>query len=532
MSSSKVTLSYLLAALVLFLSLAHHHWGPFDLSRLLARSRPRVPVLFAVSTRHDRLRQRRLVRATWKTLVPPGHARFFFFGGERPCDVDPYWRIRPGSCVPWNVFVPASINEGFPVRPCRVSPSRLGLGPPVDGVGFRLKFPVSITQLGVSRRALQQFVSSLPRSGREEGHGKNLKAARHLFRNLTVDLLDPLTDDVHVSANFSRVEMASTQSDDGFVYAKVPEDTYGRHFEGAVRVRGDVLALNASLACNVIWNKMFGEDGVVPPESMWFSGTSRPASAAACPLVTFIYHIPDMSELRQMVNSRETQNKCQRNKNRNMASKIVEELEDYDDLHLVPGVLDTEEARPAALLGFLEHALERFDFDFVVVTDDEAFLAADLLTNDVLGDFTPDDSWRSAFRRRVPVRHYGEFPETRYQGSEYPALPSEAGSVISRSLAEQLVRNAGWLLPAQDLPSSLAVWLAPFAPYLVEDAEFSVDNRTCSEAIKAFGPVASEKAFKTLWENYERCRSMCSCSSSPSIASSALPPSTSTPRHP
>ncbi len=530
--SSKVTLSYLLAALFLFLSLAYHHYGPLDLARILSRSRPTVPVLFAVSTRPDRLRQRRQVRATWKNLVQPGQARLAFFGGERLCEVDPYWRLRPGSCRHWSVFVPASINEGFPVRPCRFSPSRLGAGPPVDGVGFRLKFPVSVTQLGLAKTALKHFLAGLPPEEQMEvdpaEDRSEVRARRHLFRNLTVDLLDPLTEDVYVSANFSAAELVAGQADDGYIYAPVREDTYGRHFEGAVRVRNhkDLYGPNganssslSSLWCSVIWNKMFGEDGVVPVESMWSSGRSRPVSLSACPLVSFVYHIPDMSELRQMVNSRETQNKCQRNKNRNLASKIVEELEDYDDLHLVPGVLDTEEERPRALLAFLQTALERHDFEYLVVTDDESFLAADQIVASVLGDFVPADAWRSAFRRRVPVPHFGEFPETRYQGAEYPALPSEAGSVLSRGLVEHLVANADRLVPQKDLSSSLGVWLAPFAPTLIEDGDFSLDNRTCSNGLRAFGPVPTEAQFKALWHNYSKCRRLCSCPPPPTQTS-------------
>ena len=210
-----------------------------------------------------------------------------------------------------------------------------------------------------------------------------------------------------------------------------------------------------------------------------------------------------------------------------IASKYNHQSEDCPvhrkSLLLVPGTLDTEESRPLTLLGFLEHALERFDFDFVSVSDDESFLAADRLAADVLGDAfssaPPDEStWRSSFRRRVQARHYGEYPETLFQGAEYPALPSESGSVLSRALVHRLLATARggthaewWLAPARDLASSLGVWLAPFAPRLLEDTEFSLENRTCEGPLKAFGPVADEQTFKDLWDNYSRCSKLCSC---------------------
>jgi len=535
--TTKVTISYLVSALVLFSSLFYHYFGPFwPLMTTTSSptsyawspspppfwsSRPRVPVLFAVSTRGDRIRARKLVRATWKTLVPEGQARLHFFAGERQCPVDPYWRLKPGACAQWRVFVPASINEGFPVRPYRLQPSLVGASPPVDGIGFRLPFPLIVSQLGLSARALRQFVVGLP----SEQSPKEAEL-RSLAANLTVELVEPGSEDVILSANFSSVELAAAQADDGFVYVPVREDTFGRGFEGVLRVihsdrRGDHgLVLNQSLACNVVWNKMFGEDGLLPLTSVWTGGrASWPASTRACPLVTAVFSVAEMTELRQVVNSKDTQNRCQHNKNRNQAAKIVEELEDNDDFYLAPNVYDVEEERPLAFLSFLRHALENYDFDYVVASADNAFLAADRLTGRVAasagGGALPEDfAWRGHFRRSPEVRRHGwEWPgaEPRYPGHYYPALPSAAGSVLTRAVAEYLARNAGSLTAFADLGSSLAVWLSPLDPVLVHDNDFSPDNLTCDSRTLAFGPLATERDMLHLWENYRSCRKLCSC---------------------
>ena len=139
------TFSYLLAALALLASMASHYFGPFDLDRLrsmsgLSGGKIRSPVVVAVMTRSHRLQRRQMIRQSWKQLlfedtpqreaeaveddeddddllpVKNGIAEFFFVTAERPCAIDPYWRFRRGACKPWNVFVPANVNEGFAVR--------------------------------------------------------------------------------------------------------------------------------------------------------------------------------------------------------------------------------------------------------------------------------------------------------------------------------------------------------------------------------------------------------------------------------
>ncbi len=511
LSTKVTTLSWLAAAVVLAASLLCHYCGPLDhLSRMLPKlfsssfeDLTRVPVIFAVSTTLDRLRYRNAVRKTWKKAVDD--ARFFFVAPERPCLVDPYWRLTESGCRLWTVFVPVNVNDGLPVRPFRVQPSRVAPAPPAEGVGFSLKFPVSVLQFGVSAKALRQFGNS----------------------NLTVELADPATGDQHLAVNFSAADLKSSSGDDGFVYTPVKsEETFSRGFEAVLRINQWKGLNYSSLHCNIVWNKMFGDDGVVPFSFLWRQGRSQPFTPSVCPLVSLVFRVPDMGELRQVANARDTQNKCQANKVRQTQAKLVEEIEDHEDLFLAPEVIDAPENTPLALLTFFRHILNEFNFDFVVVANDETFMAADRLTQKLAPPSSADDffpssefSWRGRFKREQPVRHYGgEHSDPAYTGAAYPAVPADSGSVLSRALVEALVnshfdakKKHNLLATFGTLAHSLSVWLAPFAPTLIEDGTFSDGNATCNDSdFLAFGPV--KRDMSSLWLNYVKCGHICSCS--------------------
>ena len=49
------------------------------------------------------------------------------------------------------------------------------------------------------------------------------------------------------------------------------------------------LILARGITCNIIWNKQFGEDGVIISTSLLTSGQPIPFTFHSCPLVSFIY---------------------------------------------------------------------------------------------------------------------------------------------------------------------------------------------------------------------------------------------------
>ena len=476
-----------------------------------ARQRPSARLLVGVASHLENVEERQAVRRTWKRLAREGEgeAEVLFFAGKRPCDVDEYWRLRRASCEQWSVFVPANANEDAPARPFRVQPSMVRASRAVDGLGFVVMLPIAISQLGVSRRALKMIADE----ERVAATAKN----RAALQNLTVELVNAANSFVEVSANFSKYELDSLPSDDGFVYLPVATDVYSRHFEGVLRLRGtggEARARLSGLSCNVIWHKTFGDDGLLRFTSALFNGTAQPFSQRACPLASMTYTVPDLHEIRQLIGARDTQNKCQLNKNKNLQPRLVEENEDHSDVVHVPELVDTPSNVPLAALGFLKLATAKYDFEFVALTTDRTFLAVDrLLTQLQSNAVPPERSWRSSFRRQVEVPRSGEWAERNYHSSHYPIMPADTGSVLSRDLAGYLARNAQFLSPFSTLSASLAVWLAPLAPEALEDGKWAQENGSgCTQATVAYGPVWDKDSMMQCWDNYQRCHTICKCS--------------------
>ncbi len=414
----------------------------------------------------------------------------FFFAAERSCPIDPYWRLRETSCLPWNLFLPNNVDEKVSIRPYRLQPSRLSPSPAYDGVGFKLKFPVTIRQLGISKRVLER-----------------LKVDQ-----VTVEIFDPNAGETHLALNFNTKLAATIPADDGYIYQPLGEETFARGFEGALRIAPGQLNGLDGLECNLVWNKMLGEDGLVPFDSLWINGASLPFTFESCPLVSMVYNIPDIQELRQMVNARDTQNKCQENRNRQMSGRVVEETEDFDDVAFFNDVLDVTEHAPIAFLRFLQWSVDNYDFEHMIVTSDESFVALDRVAVklDGVSSGIGTKTWRAHFRNLTPVRHFGVLPEATFRSSHYPIAPTDSASIISADLAHYLARNAGDLAPFRSLSESLAVWLSSVAPEYIEDADF---NGTCAGAngkrTVAMDNIADSKTMAELWRHYSTTGSLC-----------------------
>ncbi len=518
MAQSQVTRYYLSAFLLLLAAVAYQVYthlladAAHDGLAFLVSSRqlPRVQLLVGVASHLENVDQRQAVRRSWKRLARPAETEVIFFAPERLCDVDDYWRLRRASCQPWNIFVPVNINENVPVRPYRVQPSMVRPSRSVDGVSFMLKFPVAVTQLGISKRALKLWASR----SRQPRPGTPLHE-RAVFPNITVEIVNARNGFTEISANFSLVELETIPSDDGFVYLRVDEETYPRNFEGILRISPSLSPVggHSGLSCNLIWNKMFGEDGLVYFTNMLMGSTALPFSTNSCPLATMTYQVPDLLELRQIMGARETQNKCQANKNRNLQGKLVEEMEDFGDVLHIPDLVDTPSNLPLAALGFFRHAIASYNFDYLVLTHDRAFLAIDqLLPRLQSAELSSEAIWRSNFRRLEPVTRHGEDAEIAYHSSHYPPLPAASGSVLSYDLVRYLSDNADALSSFSGVSASLGVWLAPLNPQTLDEGEWTNGNETCSRATVAYGPIWDKERMKECWNNYKKCNKICECS--------------------
>ena len=104
-------------------------------------------------------------------------------------------------------------------------------------------------------------------------------------------------------------------SDDGFMYKNIDSENLLKGFEGLLRIRPDPDNSQCwnfeKLTCNIDWNRVFGEDGPIVWRTSYIGSMAKPSFQNFCPLMTFIYNIPDLLELKQLCVAADTQNKCQ-----------------------------------------------------------------------------------------------------------------------------------------------------------------------------------------------------------------------------
>jgi hypothetical protein len=332
-------------------------------------------LVVAVLSRLEHFERRRVIRSTWKKLKNPDTS-FFFVMPEQPCPIDPSWRIKESECVNWNVQVLASfVNEEAYTKPYRTIPTGKKIGSareglPRDGLGFHIRFPLAVEQLGLSRNALGAFYKQVNPS---------------LDQNLTVEIVYAASGEVIMKSDFTPNDFKNIPCDDGFIYKKVEEEILHKGFEGIIRISSNSnwTQVNPSqLTCNIDWNKVFGEDGLIVWSSSFIGKTVKPHLQNFCPLITLIYNIPDLLELKQICIASETQNKCQENKNRNTQHKLVEEMEDNeDDIYLAPELVDSNFGSTKSVIFLLDWLVSPHTtvptFDYVLITDDTSYVALD-----------------------------------------------------------------------------------------------------------------------------------------------------------
>ena len=264
----------------------------------------------------------------------------------------------------------------------------------------------------------------------------------------------------------------------------------------------------------------------------------------------------DIAELRQMSSQKITQNRCQENKNKIIAAKLVEEYEDFDDdVFMANDVMDTNENLPTVLLTFIQWLSEGVDssnnaytnpnahggngaksflssiissiinrynrhnpvnFSYLLITNDDSFIAIDqLLPRLAFGGpaYFRTKEFRSRFDYFSAVNYHGMVPEKSYISSTYPPIPAESGSLLSKDLIQFIAISSrtGLLQTFSSVGKSLSVWLAPAGPNYIDDSGWNLDNISCPKHSIAAHPFNEPKLMMRAWENYLGCGKMCEC---------------------
>ena len=195
-------------------------------------------LVIAVMSRLGNIEKRNMIRKTWKTLSHENPStdsigsKLFFIMPEQLCPLDPNWRLHVSGCDPWQVVVPTNANENLYINPLRIAKSMIRPGLAYDGIGFRVKFPFIIRNLGIAKRGLIPYA---------------LKGT-----NLTVELVDAIRPNhAVVSLNFTKLDLDEDQSDDGYIYKTVFQETgLPRGFEGYLQIKviPSLANINSSLS--------------------------------------------------------------------------------------------------------------------------------------------------------------------------------------------------------------------------------------------------------------------------------------------
>ena len=120
-------------------------------------------------------------------------------------------------------------------------------GSPRDGLGFHINFPIEVTQLGLSKKALNAYFN------------------RFKNGNVTIELIDATNREVLTMMNFGYNDL-KIPSDDGFMYKMIDAENLHKGFEGLLRIRPSETWKSVdkvNLTCNIDWNHVFGEDGPI-----------------------------------------------------------------------------------------------------------------------------------------------------------------------------------------------------------------------------------------------------------------------------
>ena len=161
--------------------------------------------------------------------------------------------FQESECVGWQVQVPPNlVNNQAPNKPYRIIPTgkKVGnsrSGSPRDGLGFHINFPIEVTQLGLSKRALNAYFNRFK-------HG-----------NVTIELIDATNREVLTMMNFGYNDL-KIPSDDGFMYKTIDAENLHKGFEGLLRIRPSETwktVDKVNLTCNIDWNHVFGDDGPI-----------------------------------------------------------------------------------------------------------------------------------------------------------------------------------------------------------------------------------------------------------------------------
>lgn len=182
----------------------------------------------------------------------------------------------------------------------------------------------------------------------------------------------------------------------------------------------------------------------------------------------------------------------------------------HDDIHLVPGLVDTYRNLPKKLLAFYEVSSAARPRIGTIKTDDDCFLNIQRILPKLRK--LPSNGWWSQFRENWPVPRFGKWAEHDFKSSTYPPFACGSGNAVGTGLVQWLAKNSQELHRFQGEDISMGIWLSAIDPRLHKDSDWSCFglDKGCNPKSLSI-PELSPGQLVNLWQNWNHCMNPCGC---------------------
>ena len=461
----------------------------FYYAKLSDSDRTRSQIVVGVFSRLSNFQERRVVRATWRKLLPDG-VTFNFILGDSFCPYHELWRLSEESCSQWDLEVPPWLKDGESLSLLGTEKAQSGRNnKPYSGFSFRvMRFPVVFEGVGVLRSALSGLLHELDQP------------------SVTVDIRDRHSDEILNSVTFNRSDL-QTEKNSGFTFKMFKTKNLPTvEFDGvlSLRINRSLLLRFPTQHCNAVYDYSLGRHGLVHINGLLDhtadSISILPFSKYSCPLVSLKYRVLDLLSLRRHYGARETQNSVEAQRTKELRRLLDREEEDFSDLVFLP-VLDSNFNNSMKIKLYSEQITSNLDFDHLLLTDDSSFVFVNnVLTK--LGKTSSSNLWWSDFevmkRTGDNVDNYAD----KYTSLTYPPLPRCYSMVMSRQLVSFIAHTSSYLKHFSSLLTSLGVWLSATDIKRQQDEFWNTNNCQNLSVFSASQLACSDLSpaeMKTVW---------------------------------
>lgn len=382
--------------------------------------------------------------------------------------------------------VPNSLQENIPLLLLEEDKQR-SLHTAYHGFSFRvLHFPVMVESLGLHNsvlRTLKQMSSSA---------------------QIKVELSERGSQEIvyHTSFNISDI----TRKTDGYFYniknSHVPLESFDGTLGLKVILNNSNEPIELPQKCSIAYTEEFGRVGLVHINGLLLQNSSiLQFTKYSCPLVSLQYSILDPDGLKRLHRSKKHLIEMEMMKNKEQRRTANQETEEYNDVVFL-SMVDASDTVSEKFKLFSKHAIDDFDFDNLLIVDDETFVFLDNVIEKLESKMKPNLWWSS----------FSHYPRTwSPKESLYPSFPVPIPSAmtLSKRLVQYIAHNTNYLKTFSSFSYSLGIWFAAIDTNILNDKNWSARILTNISAFKTDDRYLalqniSPKLMRQIWEKSQK----------------------------